>query len=127
MTVFPIRIGVVCGFFLVLNAWTGNSVAQSAVTAPAAGAPATVQVVEPKKPAMRRVARRSSRAVCQALDDPWGNLCVVRLKAQVACNDLPTPGKRAKVVRKGRGAQATPASIAGNPRQECVDAYMRNV
>lgn len=127
MTAFPVRIGLVCGLFLILNAWTGNSVAQSAVTPPAAGAPAAVQVVEPKKPAMKRVARRSSRAGCQALDDPWGNLCVVRLKAQVACNDLPTPGKRAKVARKGRSAQPALARTTGNPRQECVDAYMRNV
>ena len=127
MTAFPVRIGLVCGMFLVLNAWTGNSVAQSAVSPPAAGAPAAVQVVEPRKPAMKRTARRPSRAGCQALDDPWGNLCVVRLKAQVACNDLPSPGKRAKAARKGRSAQTAPAPFSGNPRQECMDAYMRNV
>lgn len=127
MITFPVRIGFVCGMVLVLNAWTGDSFAQTAVSPQGAVTPTSIQVIEPKKPAMKRVARRSSRADCQALDDPWDNLCVVRLKAQVACNDLPTPGKRAKVVRKGRGAQPALARTTGNPRQECVDAYMRNV
>ena len=75
----------------------------------------------------RRVARRAPRPSCEAVNDPWNDLCTIRKHAQVACSDLPLPKARAKAQRAGRKGAPAAVSVPGNPRQECFDAYMRNV
>ncbi len=79
------------------------------------------------KPMKRRSVRRMPASACEPVNDPWENLCTIRKHAQVACGDLSTGAAKARVSRKaGKGGVAAPAAV-GNPRQECVDAYMRNV
>ena len=98
----------------------------TAVAAPAMPA-ATPMAGEPQKPMKRRVARRVSRPTCEAVNDPWSDLCTIRKHAQVACSDLALPKSRGKAPRASRRGTPAAASAPGNPRQECFDAYMRNV
>ena len=122
----------VVGVFLAC-AFTARAQAPAAANAPQAApatapqaAPAAVPMAsEAQKPMKRRVARRAARPSCEAVNDPWGDLCTIRKHAEVACSDLSAPKARAKAQRSARkGAAASPP---GNPRQECFDAYMRNV
>lgn len=113
-------------------AWSLAAHAQApAVPAAAAAAPAvpaaTPMTADPQKPMKRRVVRRAPRPSCEAVNDPWNDLCTIRKHAQVACSDLPIPKARAKAQRAGRKGAPAAASVPGNPRQECFDAYMRNV
>jgi len=111
------------GAFAQGNAAPAPAPAAAAAPAPmpaAAPAPAAAAAVDaPKK---RRYAARRSSAGCTKLDDPWDNLCTIQQKAQVACADL--PAGRGKAIRNKRGSVAP---VVGNPRKECVDAYMSNV
>ena len=98
--------------------------APAAAAAKPAAAPAAPMAAEkadaPKK---RRVAmKRKPKDTCTKLDDPWDNVCDIRKKAQLACNDLPTGQKAAKKPKKGQTPMTTE-----NRRQQCVDNYMRNV
>lgn len=102
--------------------------AAAAVPTAAAAVPAAAPMTtEPQKPMKRRVVRRAPRPSCEAVNDPWNDLCTIRKHAQVACSDLPIPKARAKAQRAGRKGAPAAASVPGNPRQECFDAYMRNV
>jgi len=92
-----------------------------APVAAAAAAPAEKPAAAEAPKKKRYIARR--RSSCTLLDDPWDNLCVIQKKAQIACSDLPA-GKRKVAMRNKRGM---PPPVIGNPRKECVDAYMRNV
>ncbi len=94
----------------------------AAMTAPAKGAPDKPAAEAPKK---RHYVARRPRSSCTLLDDPWDNLCMIQKKAEVACSDL-SVGKRRAAMRHKRG-QMPPPMVVGNPRKECVDAYMRNV
>ena len=73
------------------------------------------------------MARRSTGPLCQAVNDPWENMCQIHKKAEIACSDLNAPGAKRASTRAGRKAVAMRAAQAGNPRKDCVDAYMRNV
>jgi hypothetical protein len=91
-----------------------------------AAAPAAQEGAAPSAPAKakkRRHARGPMASACEAVNDPWENLCKIRQNAEVACSDLPAPGKVARKPRKGQPA----APAAPNARQQCLDAYMRNV
>ena len=92
---------------------------------PAATAPSVNASPAISPPVKRRMVKRNARAKCQLLDDPWGDLCVVRKKAETACRDLAVGGVKVKAARNGRNRSMAP--IAGSPRRDCVDAYMRNV
>ena len=101
--------------------------APATATVPPAAPAVAPMATEAQKPLKRRVARRTSRPSCEAVNDPWGDLCTIRKHAQVACSDLPVPKARAKAQRAGRKGAPAAASMPGNARQECFDAYMRNV
>jgi len=94
--------------------------ASATEAAPAAAAPST-----PARPIPRKRRATTPMAMgCEPVKDPWENICTIRKHAEVACSDLPVPNaKVARKVRKG----APPPVAERNPRQECIDAYMRNV
>ena len=90
---------------------------------PAAAPAAPMAAEKADAPKKRRVAmKRKPKDTCTKLDDPWDNVCDIRKKAQLACNDLPTGQKAAKKSKKGQTPMTTE-----NRRQQCVDNYMRNV
>ena len=107
--------------------------AQAQGTPPAPGARAAAQApmaaasTPAAKPKKRRSVRHAKAAVCTPLNDPWDNLCTIHKKAEIACSDLPTPGAKKTSARAKRKAMQPSPAMPGNPRQECVDAYMRNV
>ena len=113
---------------LAIGTWALPATAQSqAAAANASTAPASAAMAEPKpaRPIPRK--RRPASSVgmgCEPVQDPWENLCTIRKHAEIACSDLSAPA--AKTVRKARKG-APPPVAERNPRQECVDAYMRNV
>ena len=119
-----------------LLAWVTLAGAQApaARMTPLAGSAASMTQAAPQqaavpasKPLQRRSVRRSAAAACEPVNDPWENLCTIRQHAQVACSDLSSGAAKSKVTRKARKDRVRAAVAAGNPRQECVDAYMRNV
>ena len=126
---------IVCA--LPLLAWVAVAGAQAPAASPAATiaapaasvaqAPAQMAPGTPAKPVKRRGARRVQAAACEPVNDPWENLCTIRKHAQVACSDLSTGATKVKVSRKARKGRSAAPVAAGNPRQECVEAYMRNV
>lgn len=94
-------------------------------SAPAAGPAATAAAnPAPAAPRKRRAVRRSMALGCEPVQDPWENLCKIRKNAETACSDLAAPA-RSKAARRARMAQPTEAPR--DRRQECIDAYMRNV
>ena len=134
MKTFSHRNGMNFGIGIVMIAFACAASAQDKGNMPSPVAPqatqaattpsvTTAQAISP--PAKRRMVKRKARAQCQLLDDPWGDLCVVRKKAETACQDLAVGGVKVKATRKGRKQSMAP--IAGNPRRDCVDAYMRNL
>ena len=119
-----------------LLAWVALAGAQAPTPrmTPLAGSAASMTQAPPPmagetaaKPMQRRSVRRMQAAACEPVNDPWENLCTIRKHAQVACSDLSTGATKSKVTQKARKARAPAAVAAGNPRQDCVDAYMRNV
>jgi len=119
-----------------LLAWVALAGAQApaARMTPLAGSATSMTQAPPQqaaapasKPPQRRSVRRSAAAACEPVNDPWENLCTIRKHAQVACSDLSTGAAKGKVTRKARKGRVPVPVAAGNPRQECVDAYMRNV
>lgn len=113
---------------LAIGTWALPASAQSqaaAATAAAAPAPAAMADAKPARPIPRK--RRAAGAMtmgCEPVQDPWENICTIRKHAEIACSDLSAPAaKKARKARKG----APPPVAERNPRQECVDAYMRNV
>lgn len=134
MNLVPAKVGSACALSLVLMAWvlpesalaqSGGAGATRAMAAP--GAPASKPVADGTvQPMKRKAQRRKSGPVCEAVDDPWGNLCVIREHAETSCGDL-TPAKSMKGrTHASRRAQATAATVR-DLRKECIDAYMRNV
>lgn len=118
-----VMISFVCAASAQEKSNTSGSVAPQATQAATTPSVNAAPAISP--PVKRRMVKRKARAQCQLLDDPWGNLCVVRKKAETACQDLAVGGVKVKAARKGRKQSMAP--IAGNPRRDCVDAYMRNV
>ena len=114
---------------LAIGAWAFPATAQTqaaAATAEAAPAPAAMAQQKPARPMprKRRAASGSAAMGCEPVRDPWENICTIRKHAEIACSDLSAPAaKKARKARKG----APPPVAERNPRQECVDAYMRNV
>ncbi len=113
---------------LAIGTWALPASAQSqAAAATAAPVPAAAAMADskPARPVPRK--RRSAGAAtmgCEPVQDPWENICTIRKHAEIACSDLSAPAaKKARKARKG----APPPVAERNPRQECVDAYMRNV
>jgi hypothetical protein len=96
--------------------------APAAVLAPVAAAGTDSAPAAPKK---RRAARILPASDCEPVNDPWQNICTIRKNAQTACGDLDTP-TRAAPARKRRTAPPAPV-VKRDLRQECIDAYMRNV
>ena len=119
-----------------LLAWVSLASAQAPAPrmTPLAGSAASMTQAPPQmapdiaaKPMKRRTVKRMEASACEAVNDPWENLCTIRRHAQVACSDLGTGAAKGRVSAKARkGRSAAPLAV-GNPRQECVDAYMRNV
>jgi len=100
--------------------------AAAATAAAAPPAPAAMADQKPARPIprKRRAASASTAMDCEPVQDPWENICTIRKHAEIACSDLSAPAaKKAHKARKG----APPPVAERNPRQECVDAYMRNV
>ncbi len=134
MKTFSHRDGLNFGIGIVMIVFACAASAQDKSNTPSAAAPQVTQAATAPSvnaapaispPVKRRMVKRKARAQCQLLDDPWGDLCVIRKKAETACQDLAIGGIKVKATRKGRKQSAAP--IAGNPRRDCVDAYMRNV
>ena len=132
----PAKIGSACALSLIVfisvlpasaQAQSAGATTTRAMAAPAA--PASKSVADGTTQAMKRKAhRRSAGPVCEAVDDPWGNLCVIRKHAETACSDLTAATSMKARTRASRKAQATaPAKPARDVRKECIDAYMRNV
>jgi hypothetical protein len=88
---------------------------------PATAAAEPAPMATPKK---RRYVSSRKRFACTPLDDPWDNLCTIQKKAEVACADLSNGKARAM---RGKRAKEAPPPVVGNPRQECINAYMNNV
>jgi hypothetical protein len=103
-----------------------QTTAPAAASAPSAeAAPGPAMQPQPARPIPRkRRAAMPAAMTCEAVKDPWENVCTIRKHAEIACSDLPAPA--AKAARKARKGAPPPADVR-NPRQECVDAYMRNV
>ena len=99
---------------------TGSATSMTQASPPPAATPAS-------KPLEARSVRRTQAAACEAVNDPWENLCTIRKHAQIACSDLSTGAAKSQLTQKARKARAPAAVAGGNPRQDCVDAYMRNV
>jgi hypothetical protein len=86
-------------------------------------APAPAAQVKPSR-ALPRKRQGAATLGCEPVKDPWENICTIRKHAETACSDLPAPA--ARPARKAR-KDAPPPVAERNPRQECIDAYMRNV
>ena len=82
--------------------------------------------------------RRSAPGGCEAIPgDPWGDLCEIRKKAEVACGDLPseatvikraTNNTKATKGSKVAGSVAQPdIPLSPDSRERCINAYMNNV
>lgn len=128
MTTRTFRGSLIAGMLAAMAICAAPAGAQTKAAAPAAGATpmasATVEKAPMSAPKKRRVARRSMAPGCERVNDPWENLCKIRKNAEVACSDLGAPS-RAKASRNVRKGATTAAQR--NMRQECVNAYMRNV
>ena len=90
-------------------------------------APAQLTADPAAKPIKRRAVKRIEAAACEAVNDPWNNLCTIRKHAQVACSDLRAGAVKSRASAKTRKSRSAAPVAVGNPRQDCVDAYMRNV
>ena len=110
------------------------STAAPAVTAPtkpamvATTAPAKVAAPVKKRTKYSKYSKRTMKPACTKLDDPWDNLCTIKKNAQTACNDLNANKRQVTYVKNKRGKMVkTYKKATANQRQQCVDAYMRNV
>ena len=110
--------------------------AAPAVIPAAAAKPAMVAVAAPAKavkPMKKRTkyskrTMRTMKSACTKLDDPWGDLCAIKKNAQTACNDLNANKRQVVLMKNKRGKMVkTTKKATANQRQQCVDAYMRNV
>jgi len=98
--------------------------AQTPAPAPAPmAAPAPAAEAKPAR-TLARQRQAAATLGCEPVKDPWENICTIRKHAEAACSDLPVPA--ARPARKAR-KDAPPPVAERNPRQECIDAYMRNV
>lgn len=122
-----VAIALVCGTALPAQAQDAKPAPAAAPMAPMAmpASPADAATAKPRK---RRAARPSaSGPTCETVSDPWGDICRIRKNAEVACSDVSAPvALKVKTARKTRKPMPEPAPQR-NLRQECVDAYMRNV
>jgi hypothetical protein len=103
--------------------------AMAQTAAQTAQPPAAQERPSPAAPVKSRKRRHVDAQVvapCQAVKDPWETVCKIRQNAAVACSDLPAPAKPPRKPRKGQ-AVAPAAPAAPDIRQQCIDAYMRNV
>ena len=128
MTKSTFRGSLIAGLLAAIAICAAPAGAQTKAAAPATAtvptAPAAAEKAPMNVPKKRRVARKSMALGCEPVNDPWQNLCKIRKNAEVACSDLGAP-TRAKASRNVRKGVATAAQR--NMRQDCVNAYMRNV
>lgn len=119
-----------------LLAWVALAGAQAPapLMTPLAGSASSMTQAPPRmapdavvKPMKRRSVKGMEAAGCEPVNDPWENLCTIRKHAQVACSDLSTGAAKSRGSAKARKGRSAAPVAAGNPRQDCVDAYMRNV
>ncbi|MBL8376607.1 MAG: hypothetical protein JNM79_01915 [Burkholderiales bacterium] len=119
----PIRASVLV-LSLVAAGLTSGVYAQSPAASSGAMTPSVAPAAPSASASKRRALPRVSAPDCPRLADPWDNLCQIRKMAEVACSDISAPPKPRPVSRR---KNAPPPAAVPNERQNCVDAYMRNV
>lgn len=81
---------------------------------------------------------RSVPEGCEAISgDPWGDLCEIRKKAEVACGDLPSEAtvikratnntKAVKGSKAGESVAQPDIPLSPDSRERCINAYMNNI